>query len=174
MTILVFSDSHSGLSFMRRCMDRFRPQTVIHLGDYYDDAEALQQDFSQIPFHIVPGNCDRYRCPLGAREVLCYPVGGVRLFMTHGHNHHVKSGIGGLLADARRNQANAALYGHTHQADCHQEEDGVWVLNPGTCGHFGGSAGLIETDGEKITACRILTQADLEESYDFNHRYWEF
>ena len=83
--------------------------------------------------------------------------------MTHGHNHHVKSGIGALLADARRNHAQAALYGHTHQADCHQEEDGLWVLNPGTCGYNGGSAGLLETDGEKITACRIVTQADLEE-----------
>lgn len=163
MTILVFSDSHSALSFMRRCMDKFSPQAVIHLGDHYDDADALRQDYSHIPFHMVPGNCDRYRCPLGAREMLCYPVGGVMLFMTHGHNHHVKSGIGALLADARRYRAQAALYGHTHQADCHLEDDGLWVLNPGTCGHFGGSAGLIETDGEKITACRIITQADLEE-----------
>lgn len=163
MTVLVFSDSHSALSFMRRCVEKFRPQAVIHLGDCYDDAEALQEDYPQIPFHIVPGNCDRYRCPIGVREVLCYAVGGVRLFMTHGHNHHVKSGIGALIADARRHEAKAALYGHTHRADCHCEEDGLWVLNPGTCGHFGGSAGLIQTDGEKITACRIITQADLEE-----------
>lgn len=163
MTILVFSDSHSSLNFMRRCMEKIHPNAVIHLGDYYDDGDTLMEEYPQIPFHIVPGNCDRYRCPIGAREVLCYCVGGVRLFMTHGHNHHVKSGIGALLADARRNHAQAALYGHTHQVDCHQEEDGLWVLNPGTCGYNGGSAGLLETDGEKITACRIVTQADLEE-----------
>ena len=162
MKILVFSDSHSGLSFMRRCMDRFRPQAVIHLGDYYDDAEALQEEHRQIPFHIVPGNCDRYRCPIGAKEMLCYPVGGVRLFMTHGHNHHVKSGIGALLADARRNQAKAALYGHTHQADCHQE-DGLWVLNPGACGSSGGSVGLIEAENGEIQTVRILKAQDLEE-----------
>lgn len=161
MKILVLSDSHSGLSFMRRCVEKVRPHAVIHLGDFYDDGEALREYFPHIPFHMVPGNCDRYRCPVGARELLCYPVGGVMLFMTHGHNHHVKSGIGALTADARRFGAQAALYGHTHKAECHQEEDGLWVLNPGTCGHFGGTAGLIETDGKKISACRILTEADL-------------
>lgn len=163
MTILVLSDSHAALSFMRRCVDRIKPQTIIHLGDLYDDAEALREDYSHIPFHMVPGNCDRYRCPMGVQEVLCYGVGGVKLFMTHGHRHQVKSGIGALTADARRYGAQAALYGHTHIADCHQEQDGLWVLNPGTCGHYGGSAGVIETDGEKITACRIITGANLEE-----------
>ncbi len=163
MTILVLSDSHSALSFMRRCVEKVKPQAVIHLGDFYDDAQALQEDYSHIPFHIVPGNCDRYRCPIGARELLCYSVGGVRMLMTHGHNYRVKSGIGALTAEARRLGAGVALYGHTHVADCHQEEDGLWVLNPGTCGHFGGSAAVIETDGEKITACRIIRQADLVE-----------
>lgn len=163
MTILVLSDSHSALSFMRRCMDKVRPQAVIHLGDYYEDAQCLKESYSHIPFHIVPGNCDRYRCPIHAPELLCYDVGGVRMLMTHGHNQRVKQGLGVLLAEARRCTAQAALYGHTHQADCHLEEDGLWVLNPGTCGHFGGSAGVIETDGEKIIACRIIRQADLED-----------
>lgn len=163
MKILVFSDSHSALSFMRRCVNRIKPQAIVHLGDFYEDALALQEDYSHIPFHIVAGNCDRYRCPLSAREMLCYPICGVTLFMVHGHNHYGKSGIGALTADARRYNAQAALYGHTHKADCHQE-DGLWVLNPGSCGYYGGSAGLIETDGKKITACCILTQSDLEES----------
>ena len=162
MRIAVFSDSHSALSFMRRCMVALKPEAVIHLGDHYDDAEALAQEHRDIPFHIVPGNCDKYRCPLNAPEVLCYDVGGVRMFMTHGHRHGVKSGIGALLADARRSGAKAVLYGHTHQADCHQE-DGLWVLNPGSCGFYGGSTIMVETDGEKITACRLLAQADLEE-----------
>lgn len=163
MKILVLSDSHAGLSFMRRCVEIIKPQAVIHLGDYYEDAQALQEDHSHIPFHMVAGNCDRYRCPINAREMLCYEVGGVMLYMTHGHNQRVKSGIGGLTAEARRLGARAALYGHTHIADCHQEEDGLWVLNPGSCGHFGGSAGIIETDGKKITACRVITGAELEE-----------
>ena len=162
MKILVLSDSHSALSFMRRCVEKIKPKAIIHLGDFYDDAEALKEDYGHIPFHIVPGNCDRYRCPIGAPEMLCYPVGGVKMMITHGHNYRVKSGIGALTAEARRLEAKAVLYGHTHIADCHQEDD-LWVLNPGTCGHFGGSAGEIETDGEKIIACRIVRQTDLEE-----------
>lgn len=163
MRILVLSDSHAALSFMRRCVEKIKPDAVIHLGDFYEDGQALWEDYSHIPFHIVAGNCDRYRCPTGAREMLCYPVGGVRLFMTHGHHYRVKSGTGALTAEARRLGAQAALYGHTHIADCYQEEDGLWVLNPGTCGHFGGSVGVMETDGKKITACRIVTAAELEE-----------
>lgn len=163
MTILVLSDSHAALSFMRRCMEKIKPQAVIHLGDFYEDAQALQEDYSHIPFHMVAGNCDRYRCPLNAPQMLCYPVCGVMLYMAHGHNHRVKTGIGALTAEARRMGAQAALYGHTHIADCHREDDGLWVLNPGTCGHFGGSAGIVETDGKKITACRVITGADLEE-----------
>ena len=161
MTILVLSDSHAALSFMRRCVEAVKPQAIIHLGDFYEDAQALQEDYSHIPFHMVPGNCDRYRAPLSACELLCYSVGGVKMLMTHGHNYRVKTGIGALTAEARRLGAQVALYGHTHIADCHQEEDGLWVVNPGTCGFYGGSAGVIETDGEKISACRIITQADL-------------
>ena len=162
MKILVLSDSHSSLSFMRRCIEAVKPDWMIHLGDHYDDAEAMTEEYPDIPMVHVPGNCDRYRCPLDARELLCYPVGGVKMMMTHGHNYGVKMGTGALTAEARRLGAQAVLYGHTHVADCRLETD-LWVLNPGTCGHFGGSAGVIETDGEKITASRIIRQTDLEE-----------
>lgn len=163
MKLLVLSDSHSALRFMRDCIRAVRPDGVIHLGDHYDDAQAIAQENPHMIVHQVPGNCDRYRCPLNTPQTLCYPIGGIRFFMTHGHNHFVKQGIGALVADARRMGAQAALYGHTHRADCHREEDGLWVLNPGSCGSYGGSAGLIEICGGSITACRIITSADLEE-----------
>ena len=83
--------------------------------------------------------------------------------MTHGHMHGVKMGLYRLLKDARDNGVQAVLYGHTHIADCHREEDGLWVLNPGSCGSLGGSAGLIETFGNEIVDCTILRQEDLEE-----------
>ena len=70
-------------------------------------------------------------------------------------------GIGALLRDARAAKVDAVLYGHTHIADCHKEEDGLWVLNPGSCGYFGGTAGIIETEGGRIRSCRILKESDL-------------
>ena len=163
MKILVLSDSHSGLSFMRRCIDAVKPDAVIHLGDYFDDGTAMAEEYPHIRFHQVPGNCDAYRMPHWQHDILSYPVCGVNLYMTHGHKHHVKQTISKLLLDARASKAAAALYGHTHIPDCHQEPDGLWVLNPGSCGYYGGSAGMIETDNGKIVSCRIIRQENLEE-----------
>ena len=162
MKILVLSDSHSSLHFMREAIRSAKPDAVIHLGDYYDDAKALEEENPDIPFHIVPGNCDKYRCSDLIARVLCYPVCGVKLYMTHGHIHGVKMSLYRLLLDARKSGVQAVLYGHTHMADCHQEEDGLWVLNPGSCGHAGGSVGLIETKENEILSCRLLRQEDLE------------
>ena len=163
MKILVLSDSHATLSFMRRCIDAVKPNAIIHLGDHFDDGEAMKEEYPGIPFYQVPGNCDRYRCRPNQPEILIDRVCGVDLYMTHGHKHSVKSYLGALLRDARTAKVDAVLYGHTHQADCRREADGLWVLNPGSCGYFGGSVGLIETERNQITSCRILRQEDLEE-----------
>ncbi len=162
MKVLVFSDSHSHLSFMRMCMDKIKPQAVIHLGDHYSDAQALQEDYPGIPFYMVAGNCDRYEVPPDAHESMCPTVGGVRIFMTHGHRFFVKNGLGAVMAEARRYDAKAVLFGHTHIAFCSREED-LLVFNPGSCGYYGGSAGLLEIENKQITACRIMGQAELEE-----------
>ena len=161
MKILVLSDSHSTLSFMRRCVEEVKPDAIIHLGDYFDDGQAVKEEYPGTPMYQVPGNCDRYRCPPGQPEILIDRVCGVDLYMTHGHKHSVKSYLGALLRDARTAKVAAVLYGHTHRAACHREEDGLWVLNPGSCGYYGGSAGLIETRDGKIAECRILKEEDL-------------
>ena len=161
MTILVLSDSHSTLRFMRLCVEKIQPDALIHLGDYFDDGTVLKEAFPEIPFYQVPGNCDRYRCPPGQPEILVDRVCGVRLYMTHGHRHQVKLGIGALLKDARAAKVDAVLYGHTHIAECHREEDGLWVMNPGSSGYYGGTAGILETRNGEIEACKILREADL-------------
>ena len=160
MKILVLSDSHSALSFMRLCVDKTRPDTVIHLGDYFDDGRALAEEYPDIPFVQVPGNCDRYRCDLNQPEILIQRICGVNLYMTHGHRHGVKQYLGKLIRDAKASSVDAVLYGHTHEANCYREEDGMWILNPGSCGYYGGSAGLILTDNGRIRECRLLRQRD--------------
>jgi len=161
MKILVLSDSHSTLSFMRRCIEAVKPDAMIHLCDHFDDGEAMKEEFPGIPVYQVPGNCDRYRCPPGQPEILIPRIGGVDLYLTHGHKHSVKSYLGSLLRDARKAGVDAVLYGHTHVPDCHREEDGLWVLNPGSCGYFGGSAGLLEVTDGRIAVCRLLTEEEL-------------
>ena len=161
MKILVMSDSHSALSFMRRCIDAVIPDAMIHLGDHYDDAIAISEEYPDLPMYHVPGNCDRYRCPPGVMEVHLATLDGVRLYLTHGHLHKVKHYIDLLLRDGRKARAHAVLYGHTHVPNCYQEPDGLWVLNPGSCGYFGGTVGVIETDGGRIVSCEILREGDL-------------
>lgn len=161
MKILVLSDSHSGLHYMRMAINAVKPDAAIHLGDYYDDAQTMMEEFPHLQFHLVPGNCDRYRVHTIVPEILSYRVCGVNLYMTHGHLHNVKMSLYSLLKDAAAAGAQAVLYGHTHIPQCEQAGD-MWILNPGACGSSGGSVGLIETCDGKITACRILRQADLE------------
>lgn len=160
MKILVLSDSHSALSCMRRYIQAVKPDAVVHLGDHYDDGLVMAEEFSYIPFHQVPGNCDRFRIFDSVPEILCYDIFGVRFYMTHGHKHFVKQTLVRLLADARANQAKAVLFGHTHIPCCF-EENGMWVLNPGPSTLC---AGILEIENKKISSCRLLPQEELEVS----------
>ena len=163
MKILVLSDSHSSLRFMRLCISTVKPDVVIHLGDYYDDGTAMAEEFPAVRFYQVPGNCDKYRCPTFVPETLVEKVCGVKLFMTHGHIHRVKTGLGALIADARKTGAQAVLFGHTHVAHCSREENGLWVVNPGSCGYYGGSAAILEIKQNEISDCRLIGQSELDE-----------
>lgn len=160
MKILALSDSHASLLHMRRLINQLHPAQVVHLGDHYDDAETLALEYPHIRFHMVPGNCDSFRCAPNVPKILCYDIGGIRFYMTHCHLHGVKSGLGHLLTEAHKSGAQMVLYGHTHRAECFPY-DGIWVLNPGSCGSAGGSAGLIEIEDGKITDCRIVLLSEL-------------
>lgn len=156
MKVLILSDSHAGLSFMRAAIRTVKPDALVHLGDYYEDGQTIAFENPHIPMYQVPGNCDRHRV-FGQPEVLCLSVFGALLYMTHGHNHGVKFTKHRLIEEATRAGAQAALYGHTHEADCHIEDSGLWVINPGSCGSYSGSAAVMEIADGVITSCRIIT-----------------
>lgn len=160
MKLLVLSDSHAGLSFMRYCVEQLSPDAIIHLGDYYADGQTLAEEFPHIPLYQVPGNCDLHRGYIPDPEIQVLEFRKVRLYVTHGHRHQVKHGLYALLADARAAGAAAVLFGHTHQAVCCQEGQ-LWVLNPGAGGSWGGSCGLLEIHDGKILSCRVIHSADL-------------
>ncbi|MBQ3214849.1 MAG: metallophosphoesterase [Oscillospiraceae bacterium] len=161
MKLLVLSDSHSALSFMRRCIEALKPDVVAHLGDHYDDGAAMAEEFPHIRFYQVPGNCDRYRCDWSEPQILVPLIGGVRIFITHGHLHGVKSNPYRLINEAKKADAAAVLFGHTHEACCFCK-DNLWVVNPGSCGYYGGSVALIQIEKERISDCRILRQSDIQ------------
>jgi len=160
--ILVLSDSHSGRSFMRYCIDTVKPEHIIHLGDYYEDGVAIAELYPHIRVHQVPGNGDYFGSVKSQPTTICYEIGGVRIFMTHGHLQGVKNGLDRLLSDERAKTARIVTFGHTHEALCFQTPEGQWVMNPGSCRGWSGSAGLIEIRDQKNSACRILQQAELD------------
>lgn len=169
MKVLVLSDSHGSFAFMRDCIQAIKPAVIVHLGDHFSDAETLRSEYPNIPFYCVPGNCDRVFATACAPEVICCDIGGVRVFMTHGHCFAVKSSTLRLRAEARKAGAQIALYGHTHDAECVMDE-GLLILNPGSCRGYGRSAGLLEIEDKRISSSRILRQEDIDGILTLNSR----
>lgn len=155
MKLLIFSDSHSSLRAMRAYVRAVAPDALVHLGDYYGDGSVIAQENPALPTYQVAGNCDRWRCTGFEPEQLVCRLGGAVVFMAHGHRYSVKSGTGSLLAAARERGTQLVLYGHTHTPDCRREADGLWVVNPGSCG-FGGTAACVTLEGGAVMDCRIL------------------
>lgn len=157
MKILVFSDSHSYTDYMVECTRRIQPDAVIHLGDYYADADVFCREFPQLPLYAVPGNCDQYRGGYQPEAVAVVELDGIRFFLTHGHKHGVKYDLHKLKYEARCSGADAVLFGHTHQRLIEQEDD-LWLVNPGSCGLFHSSAVLIVTENKKISHCEPISR----------------
>ena len=126
MKLLVVSDSHGVTAPMLEWTARHRPDAVLHLGDHAADAEVLRAAYPTVPVYAVRGNCDG----AGAPESRTLLLGGVRIFLTHGHRYRVKLGTDILAYAALEQEAAVALYGHTH---CQSDEvrGGVRLINPG-------------------------------------------
>lgn len=131
MKAAVFSDTHSNTALAIEAIRRYRPDVIIHLGDYERDAQELREEFPELPLYSVCGNCDIYP---SAPETELVPLGAVKAFITHGHLYNVHYGrLDSLVYAAQEQGAKLALFGHTHEA-LYEELGGVQVLNPGTAG----------------------------------------
>ncbi len=130
MRIAVISDSHGHGSVVDKIIRRETgAEVIIFLGDVTHDIEDFTYEYSDKKFYIVSGNCDvfsSYPCT----EIV--NVGGVNIFITHGHTLGVKGGTGALAAAARQSDCSIALYGHTHVPNI-KYEDGLYIVNPGSC-----------------------------------------
>ena len=130
MTVLVLSDSHGNVDNMIRAVERVQPHRVLHLGDCQRDLAALQAQFPAIPMEGVPGNCDWGSC--GQPERLM-ELGGVRIFMLHGHTRGVKSSPMAAMYAAKEYGAQVLLFGHTH-VPLVDNDGSLLTLNPGAAG----------------------------------------
>ena len=95
----------------------------------------------------MPGNCDGRRPDLPEERV--FTLEGVKIFMTHGHTYHVKSGISLAVRAAREAGARLLCFGHTHEA-LGEFENGLWIVNPGAAGSIARptyAVAVLEGDG---------------------------
>ncbi len=128
------------------------PEAVLHLGDHIADAESLEYALPDVEILRVPGNCDYASV---AQPSILTEFGGVRMFLTHGHLFGVKVSLHRLWSKAQDTGAQIALFGHTHRPYC-ACRDGIWLMNPGTCGAFGhASFGVIEIAPDGSFVCEI-------------------
>ena len=128
MKLLILSDTHGNYPLALRALERAgQVDQIVHLGDELEDATVLETilDRSLIK---VPGNCDASR---KLERDLLIDLAGIRFFITHGDRYHVKSGLTELHKKALEQEAQAVLFGHTHEAAI-VRIGGILLVNPGS------------------------------------------
>ncbi|NCB64151.1 MAG: YfcE family phosphodiesterase [Clostridia bacterium] len=136
MKVVVFSDSHGNTANMADVIRLEHPDRVLHLGDCVSDAQEIERRFPGINVNYVRGNCDG---PVSVPDVMTPILDGKKVLMTHGHLQHVKSDYDVAIWNAREEKADILLFGHTHRDYCERLDDGLWVMNPGSCRGWGPS-----------------------------------
>ena len=135
MRALILSDIHGETTTLRWLLEEVWKQVgpidaYICLGDGvrdFDNAEGfIRNRDPHATMYAVRGNCD---FTAGHPDRLVIHLGGLKIYMTHGHIHRVKSGLDYLYSAARAEGADIALYGHTHRANV--EYTAPWLINPG-------------------------------------------
>lgn len=126
MKILIVSDSHGLTEELREIKAQYADevQMMIHCGD-----SELQADEKVLEnFIVVQGNCDfSGQFP----EALVEEIGGLRIFVTHGHLYSVKSTLLNLSLRAQEAAANIVCFGHSHRLGA-EMIDGILYINPGS------------------------------------------
>ena len=130
MKIGIVSDSHGDTQALDLMLAHPEAQEVegwFFAGDIAMDAEYLAM-VTQLPVAKVAGNNDWPYTSL--EDALVTEIEGHRILLTHGHLYGVQFSTEMLVQVAEAQQADIAIYGHTHVADI--QPGGVMVLNPGS------------------------------------------
>lgn len=130
MKILVFSDSHGRIDNPKAILQKLEQQVdmVFHLGDYDEDAIALQSMFPNLPFHYVKGNNDFSMNTVSHKLVIAQ---GKRFLLTHGHKQRVHYNLNTIAYWGEEQGADAVVFGHTHVA-LNDDTGRIFLFNPGS------------------------------------------
>ena len=131
MRIIVISDTH-GREYRVRDIIESQPEAsaLICLGDGVKNVEDIMEEYPNMGFFAVRGNCDS--AP-HLRDFDIINLGGKEILIAHGHTYGVKFGLESFINTACVLGVDIALYGHTHIADS-TYLDGLYIINPGSVG----------------------------------------
>ncbi|MBR1482841.1 MAG: metallophosphoesterase [Ruminococcus sp.] len=158
MRILVLSDTHGDFYSMMKAIDATADaEVIIHCGDGREQIETLIEKFPEKQIIAVRGNCD-----WGSRfpDVQTAEVAGKTIFVTHGNLYQVKFSPYQLICAGRENHADIVCFGHTHCAMT-DYEDGMYILNPGSCHGYGATFGVIDITPKGEIVTNIVKVDDL-------------
>ena len=152
MKILVFSDSHGGVSKIDKALELHagRADLVIFLGDGLRDISVIKEKYPNLTFFSVRGNCDFFSGEEPKEAVL--DLEGIRVLVTHGDRYSVKGSLQTILYAGAEKEVDAILFGHTHIPYDSCEYVGsrrIQLFNPGSIGHFG-TFGVLNTSGKVL------------------------
>lgn len=123
MEIIVVSDSHGTYDQLSKVVNNYsNADFYFHCGD----SELPKQYLSN--FYGVEGNNDLYN--EYPEHIIMDLNDCFRALVIHGHRQGVYSGMGNLVALAKKYDCNVVFFGHTHIFR-QDYVDGVYIVNPG-------------------------------------------
>jgi len=137
--LLVLSDSHGETTALKAVFNWAKnyipPNDTIcaaaFLGDGLSDLKlAADAAGFTCDWKCVSGNNDY---GTNIPDALTFDYAEHRIFICHGHRYSLYGGHHALLAAARLNNADIAMFGHSHTPH-HKTTDGITLINPGSVG----------------------------------------
>ncbi len=127
MILGVLSDTHGDTDAVKRVYAALPDADAwAFLGDGQREANWLMEHSGK-PVYTVKGNCDAG--DIESEQVIT--LGGVRIFMTHGHAYAVALNSYRIMLRAQELDCAVALYGHTHVSEI-EYAGGVQIVCPGS------------------------------------------
>ena len=115
-----------------------------------EDIERIKNEYPQIAFFIVRGNCDFMAGDYENEKIIT--LGSNRVLICHGHTLSVKSTLVRATLRAVELECDALFFGHTHMPEDNVldvMDKQIHVFNPGSIGYHG-NYGVVNTSGNVL------------------------
>ena len=142
----IVSDSHGAEFWLNAFLNhskREKYDAVFHLGDFCSDAKWMERRLD-VPLISIAGNCDAFS---SQQRLAITSYEGHKILAVHGHMQEVKYGYDRLSYFAESQEADIALFGHTHRQFAGYVGR-VLLVNPGAL-QIGSYAELL-LDGKRV------------------------